>query len=311
MNFSPQEVLFALTNRCNLTCRHCSVKKDNSLLAKKTAIKFLRDCKHHGIDKIGFTGGEPFLATKLLFSLVQEAIRLNFVFNQITTNGVWFKNRKELRSILTKLYFLGYDGKFCLSVDACHKQSLKKIIIFIEEVLAVFKNKAILSIAYIQGLKDKNTKLKLEKLTRLLKAKLSKDKKYIKNQYLAIRLYKIDFSPVGKLSALKNPWDGQWFKEDYCQGPGNIFYVLPNGQVKPCCGYATDEGFLTIGNIRTDSVKDILINCTKSFAAKIFSLGLVNIRKCLEDQGVKFPGKTSNHCYFCYYLGKNKVYHTV
>ena len=31
------------------------------------------------------------------------------------------------------------------------------------------------------------------------------------------------------------PWDGAWFAEDYCEGPGQALIVNPRGEVKPCC----------------------------------------------------------------------------
>ena len=50
-----------------------------------------------------------------------------------------------------------------------------------------------------------------------------------------------------------NPWDGEWFEEDYCEGPGQALIVNPKGEVKPCCGFASDLDQLTIGNIHTDT----------------------------------------------------------
>ena len=44
-----------------------------------------------------------------------------------------------------------------------------------------------------------------------------------------------------------------WFEEDYCEGPGQALIVNPKGEVKPCCGFASDLDQLTIGNIHTDT----------------------------------------------------------
>ena len=48
-----------------------------------------------------------------------------------------------------------------------------------------------------------------------------------------------------------DPWDGDWFAEDYCEGPGQALIVNPRGEVKPCCGFASDLDQLTIGNIHS------------------------------------------------------------
>ena len=42
-----------------------------------------------------------------------------------------------------------------------------------------------------------------------------------------------------------DPWDGTWFEEDYCEGPGQALIVNPRGEVKPCCGFASDLDQLT------------------------------------------------------------------
>ena len=42
------------------------------------------------------------------------------------------------------------------------------------------------------------------------------------------------------------------------KGPGQALIVNPRGEVKPCCGFASDLDQLTIGNIHTDSVEDII-----------------------------------------------------
>jgi radical SAM protein with 4Fe4S-binding SPASM domain len=57
-----------------------------------------------------------------------------------------------------------------------------------------------------------------------------------------------------------DPWDGTWFQEDYCEGPGQALIVNPKGEVKPCCGFASDLDQLTIGNIYTDSVEEVIAN---------------------------------------------------
>jgi MoaA/NifB/PqqE/SkfB family radical SAM enzyme len=285
MVFYPEEVLFSPSTRCNLSCPHCSVEKQRKVLSSRIAVKFLKDCKKYGINRVGFTGGEPFLALDFLCAISRASVRLGMFFDRITTNGVWFKNKAGLNKALNKLYRSGYDGSICVSVDVFHRQSLEKVASFIKAASLFWD----VYIASVTGAKDNETNKKLRKLSFLLDEKL--------------RIIEIDLSPVGKASHLKNPWDGKWFKEDYCKGPGNVFYIMPDGSVKPCCGYASDLSVLTIGNIKTDSVRKIMKNTRKNkFVYQVFSLGLSKIRKELEDSSYRFPGKTSNHCYFCYYV---------
>ncbi len=306
MKYYPEEVLFSPTTNCNLKCSHCTVKRSKKTLPIGPAVKFLHGCKRIGIKKVGFTGGEPFLAIDFLCALVKRSIKEKMLFDRITTNGVWYKNKLGLEHALRRLYGAGYDGSFSVSVDAFHKQDLKKAALFINSVAAVWARADAVSIIYTGLSREDETRKKLKKLSRLLKARLASlngPYPHIKNGALFIKIHKIDLTPVGKAAKLKNPWDGKWFKEDHCKGPGNIFYIMPDGSVKPCCGYATDSESLTIGNIMRDTPKRILDNAREnSLVATIFDSGLSAIRKRARSMGVKFPGKTSSNCYFCHYI---------
>lgn len=237
---------------------------------------------------MGFTGGEPFLAIDFLCSLAKSALEEGMLFDRIMTNAVWYRDEADLKETLTRLYKAGYDGEICVSVDAFHRQDLKKVARFIRLASSIWNRKDLVTIAYTAGAADNITKARVESL---------------KDSSLFIRSFRIKLSPVGKAKALKDPWDGRWFKEDYCKGPGNVFFVMPNGSVKPCCGYANGRKELTVGNIRRDSAKKILKSTLKNrFVSAVFCSGLSRIRDRLERLGIKFPGKTSDHCYFCNFI---------
>lgn len=257
---------------------------------------------------VGFTGGEPFLAPKFLAALTRRAVRRRLVFDRIMTNGVWWPDRKSLEKTLLALRDAGYDGAICVSVDAFHRQDLRKTAEFIRTAVGVWRRPDVVSAAYVGGARSRATKEKLKKLAGLLGGRLKMAPAghgghgFIKGESAFIRISRIELSPVGKASRLKSPWDGAWFKEDYCRGPGNALFVQPDGSVKPCCGYANGQGRLTIGDIRRDSARRIIKNIGKNpFVSTIYNSGLGAIRKRLEKAGVKFPGKTTDHCYFCDY----------
>jgi len=272
MGFRPKEILFSPTADCNLSCPHCTNEKPKVILSKSTAIKFLRGSKRIGIDRVGFTGGEPFLALNFLCGIAAAAAREGFLFGKIMTNAVWHRDELHLGRTLERLFESGYDGSICVSVDAFHKQNLKKIARFIEMASAIWRRPDIVSIVYVTE-RESATKKKLHRLAQLLKARLSgfggthpvikstdnnsgragfpalgnrtggvppKRSDGVENLPYHIKIAKIDLSPIGNASKLKDPWNGRWFKEDYCKGPGGVFAVTPSGDVKPCCGYAND-----------------------------------------------------------------------
>ena len=97
----------------------------------------------------------------------------------------------------------------------------------------------------------------------------------------------IDLTPVGKAETLLDPWGKDWFKEDFCRGPGHVFYVLPDGSVKPCCGYATDSERLTIGNIYKDTAAKMLKNASRNpFVSAVFESGLSRRPRAADESTV-------------------------
>ena len=305
MAFHPEEILFSPTAKCNLACPHCNVIKSEASLSAKLAKRFLIGCKKYGINRIGFTGGEPFLAPGFLYSITRFAVENGLLFTGIVTNGVWYRNNKNLEEVLRKLFEAGYDGSILLSVDAYHKQDVRKLARFIDIVQSVWLRPDIVSILYVTG-RDRATKRKISKLAGILGGRLidfgCRDA-HIRASGLFIKMGEIDISPVGKAARLKDPWDGRWFREDYCKGPGNLFFVEPSGEVKPCCGYAAESKALGIGNMKRDSVSSLIKNIRQNrIVYAIFNSGLARIRKRLIRHGVKLPGKTSNHCFFCHYM---------
>jgi len=309
--FKAHEILFSPTSKCNLRCAHCEIKKYPMNLSKKAAIKFLNECADTGIKRLGFTGGEPFLALDFLCAITKEAIRCKMLFSRIMTNGVWFRTKKELTSSSNRLFCAGYDGDICISVDIFHSQNLQKVAFFIKTVLKIWNRRDMISISAVKGSLNSQTQERLKNLAKILNARLTNNThgySLMKNKNLFIKIFYIDLSPIGKASLLKNPWNKKWFKDDFCKGPGNVFFVLPDGTVKPCCGYANDSDMLTIGSIKRDTPQKLLRNVEKnSFVFKIFRSGFHPIRRALEKSGIHFPGKTTNHCFFCYYLTSGRL----
>jgi radical SAM protein with 4Fe4S-binding SPASM domain len=99
-------------------------------------------------------------------------------------------------------------------------------------------------------------------------------------------------------------WDGTWFEEDYCEGPGQALIVNPKGDVKPCCGFASDLDQLTIGNIHSHSAAEIVERGKKHpYVGPLFEKGLSHFKnEILSENPNALPGATSNHCHFCWHI---------
>ena len=164
--FFPSEIIFSVTENCNLKCSHCYVSRKSNTLDSEKCLKFLETCTLQ-IEKIGFTGGEPFLNLDFILKITEFAVKKDFLFDRIMTNGIWWNDESELLKKLSILYDSGYDGKICLSYDSFHNQNLQKTVQFIKTVLKIF-GKTSLEIQSVVKFSEKNKKIKKTSLFPLL-----------------------------------------------------------------------------------------------------------------------------------------------
>ena len=306
--FRPNYLSFAGTYQCNLACPHCCVPIEwTDRLDIPTALRFLEQAHAAGIDTLGFTGGEPFLYPEFLVALTSRAAALGFRFDKLMTNGVWHRDESHARTVLYALKDAGFNGKIGLSVDKFHGMDIAKLAEFCRVTREVVARDTVLSLSYASRSPDKG----LEPINRLAEAlggvvAWSKvlGRYMLVSDDLTMTACWNHLATVERAEALPgDPWDGVWFQEDYCEGPGQALIVNPRGEVKPCCGFASDLDQLTIGNIHTDSVEQVIAQGrAHPVVGTIFSKGLSAIRdEILGRDPSTLPGATSNHCYFCWY----------
>ena len=306
--FRPNYLSFAGTYQCNLSCPHCCVPIEwPDRLDISVAIRFLEDAYAHGIHLLGFTGGEPFLYAEFVVAVTRRAAELGFRFDKIVTNAVWFKSARQLRKTLTDLKNAGFTGKLGLGVDKFHGIHTPDLVTFCKTARAVFERDNIISLAYA----SRDPHYGLEPVHRLAQSldgivewSPLLHRYLLVSTDLTMTLNWNHLAPVERAEKLDGAWDGQWFEEDYCEGPGQALIVNPKGDVKPCCGFASDLDQLTIGNIHRDSVSQIIKNGREHpYVGVVFKKGLTAIREeILARDPDALPGATSNHCYFCWHV---------
>jgi radical SAM protein with 4Fe4S-binding SPASM domain len=306
--FRPNYLSLAPTYQCNLSCPHCCVPIEwTDRLDITTALRFLAQAHAAGIELLGFTGGEPFLYPEFLVALTRRAAELGFRFDKLMTNGVWHRDARHLRKVLVELRDAGFSGKIGLSVDKFHGMDIPKLAEFCLTARRVFDRDTILSLSYASRSPDKGRE-PIQRLAKELDGVIDWSpvlKRYLLvSDDLTMTLNWNHLATVERAESLPgDPWDGVWFAEDFCEGPGQALIVNPKGEVKPCCGFASDLDQLTIGNIHADSVDDIIRNGREHpYVGKVFREGLTAIRdEILSRDPAALPGETSNHCYFCWY----------
>jgi len=98
---APNSVLFDITYRCNMVCKHCLIggfpKEDEMNLNQIQSV--LEKLKEAGVFRVHFSGGEP-LIRKDIFDILKIASDLNFGItlssNGLLLNGRVFSRLKEL-----------------------------------------------------------------------------------------------------------------------------------------------------------------------------------------------------------------------
>ena len=299
-SFQPTEIIFSCTTACNLHCERCFVNREPKSLSIEAAKKLLLSCKGSSIDRVGFSGGEPFLYLDFLCEISRAVVENDMLFDQIMTNGDWWKDETELRAALQKLYDAGYDGKIGVSWDSYHGQSEERMMTFIRTVQEIFGEDSV----NIQTVTEGGESLPLAPASKLSYATPSS------GEYPATPpVYHLQRSfPSDDARAWQYK---KWFREDYCEGPGHILYVHADGNIAPCCGFANENPELFIGNINQD-LETILKNAASNQMVKIcYEEGLSHYRrhglkKLLKQQCKKLPkGKCGDICSFCDFVCKN------
>ena len=324
--FRPEEIIFVPTQACNLRCAHCFVPKNAEKLNLEKSLAFLNDAIDGGVSQIGFSGGEPFLALDFVCAIVQKTVEKGAYFDRLMTNAAAFEG-EEMKAAIEKLFDAGFDGTFGISFDAFHAQKIETIASFINAVEEIYQERNHVSLVctiHANAQADAKTAAMLKKLAAALDLTVEADEK---TGFPYALVYKdkletfmndgreADIIPVETIDFIaENPedesaWQSEtWFSEDFCAGPGHVYYVHANGNVAACCGYANECRALILGNINTMSYEQIAenaqVSCKSGFLGTVYKTGLLKEAKKLEKQGHKFPGKghTKDNCFFCRYL---------
>lgn len=292
-SFKPTEIIFGATDACNLHCPHCFVSRTPDKLSIQSAKDFITSAKTSSqypdyIEKIGFSGGEPFLYIDFLLEIIKFSVENDLMFDQIMTNGDWWKDESELEEKLQKIYDAGYDGKIGLSWDSFHNQKTERMETFISTVEKIFGEYS-LNIQSVIPFENQNSSYP--------------SAHDIQSMYPEIAVYPMEQSFPGNDP---RSWRmKKWFKDDYCQGPGNILYIHSNGNIAPCCGFANENPKLFIGNIN-DTFDEVMKKAEENPMIHLcYTQGLLKARKLLKKQKVSIPGKCHDICSFCDFVCNN------
>lgn len=315
--FNPDEIIFAVTGRCNLECPHCFVTRKNIDLIPEDSIKFLKSCLGSGINRIGFSGGEPFLNQDFILEISAFAVGQGFMFDRIMTNGVWWKTENHLKTSLKNLFQSGFDGKIGISWDSFHNQSPDQIGKFCTAAFEIWGDGSVIEIQSVipEGRHKTASMDNFKKLAEILgcKTKIFLNSKTGEGTIILENgtvFTKIECTPLSYKPDDPRSWKAKhWFRENYCRNTGQLLYVHPDGTIAPCCGMGNENPALKIGNIK-QSFQEILKQAEDNEIVQIcFKTGLLSeVRKETKKKGI-FPGKTRDPCAACSLLCNFKSRH--
>lgn len=321
--FFPYEIIFSVTDICNLKCKHCYIKKNNQKLDINATKKFLSSINstssENPITHIGFSGGEPFLHPTFIEEIVKVSVENDLLFDCIMTNGVWWKNQDELKNTLQKIYDAGFDGKIGISFDYFHALSYQNSCKNENNTESNFSKNNISShnfSSYLQKISDfcyavfeiwqDSSMIKIQSVNYMEKNHIFNPQKLIK-QLPDCFDYQVFIIEESYTTDDRRAWKNKkWFKEDFCSGPGQILYIHSDGRIAPCCGFANENEKLIIGNIN-QSFDQVIENAKKNQMVKLCYIdGLSSKIKELKKQKLLPKGKTKDNCTFCDFICKLK-----
>lgn len=317
--FQPVQIIFSPTSRCNLACSHCRVRRGPAELSAAEASAFLERCARGGIERVGFSGGEPFLRSEFLVEVSRTSVSQGLYFDRLMTNGDWFADEGELEETLSALFDSGFDGTFGLSSDSFHGQDPERLAVFLSAVFRIWNRKDCAEILSVRSPDEGPWQASMRVLAERLGGRLvlrdgepraiadaaPRGEEAAAGETLDIPILRFPYSAAGT----EDGWGARrWFREDFCEGPGNVFYVHPDGSVAVCCGFANENPSLIIGNVRDDDYDSLMKSASGNPHVRLcYDKGLDARRRELETSGTRFPGITDDICFFCDYLYRNKL----
>jgi MoaA/NifB/PqqE/SkfB family radical SAM enzyme len=120
---SVARITFEITSRCNLACKHCMRDRSNGKdLEFELIERILKEIKPYGIDKAGFTGGEPLIHPRFK-DIMETAVRMGYKASFVT-NGI---RLPEFADFLARPDIKAATERICISLDGASQETNDKI----------------------------------------------------------------------------------------------------------------------------------------------------------------------------------------
>lgn len=287
-----------VTTKCNFACEHCSVRGSpygKYTITRELIGKFIDELSSiPSVKLVAFSGGEPTLYLDELLYGIEYAHKKGFI-TRLVTNAWWARTYEEANKLIGVFKAHGLD-EINVSYDDFHAKFIK-VDNVANLVKAALENSLRVAIGVICLLDSYYT---ADNIKKILSEKIGIPITELEKRVVFIEDQP---TPVGGASDIYVTKTDKFVHNDIkcelgCVNIGRVLALLPNGDVKVCCGHAVfqqeNDPFL-LGNIMNER----LINMVRKAQQTLFYwwLHLRGPKKILEKIGVR--EQYVNLCHAC------------
>lgn len=233
---------FIFTNKCNAKCNFCcnnSSPKGIRGLDTNAILNIIDSAVNFGFRQVGLSGGEAMMRYRDILLIAKKCKSKEITFT-LATNGFWARDKAKAIQILSKLKDLGLS-RLLASHDEAHavwvsSQSFENMLCAAKEIDVP----VLVSSAYYREGKRLNELISHEALD-------------------GVKVYEnpVIWAGRAKSEPLSNMQFSDCIPESTCPSPVQIT-INYDGNAYPCCSVSGFSKHLILGNIKTDSLEDIL-----------------------------------------------------
>jgi MoaA/NifB/PqqE/SkfB family radical SAM enzyme len=295
--------LIAITNRCNLSCRHCNIDKNHPLLQtaaeRDNILGWIKQIAS-SYDKTGvsFMGGEPFLCLDDLVEYVKCA-KENGLLSSVITNGFWAKSIESAEKTLNKLSGLDL---VIVSSDKYHLEFINKETVY-NLIDACLKRDIAVHVNVVAADREEG-----KEISRIYTEKYG-DRIFVGIAQMFRRYPPHDFE-IEEFNFAKRPY----LLRKKCEIMSHPITV--DGDVYKCCSgvrLEMNKGPFYLGNLMQEPYEELIKKRDKSVIYRFMhKYGPVGLAKVISMSPLKneFSEKTFTHqCDMCMWAFENEDFY--
>jgi len=276
--FNFASIVFELTDKCPIHCRSClrsSSSRNGSVMSYEQVCSILDNLGSKGsFREVGFSGGECFLFPDLLLALCRYAYQEKGLPSVISTNGFWAKTPQVSRSTLKRFADNGLTA-LMVSVDDFHLEQLASSCIENCVKAALDQDVEVT----LQVITTKHSR-RIDELRRLLR---------LDDETEGVVWIENPCDPIGRAAAEVPENELEWHPYRH-RGVCSILRLVSirlDGSVCLCCGSGAEAAGLSLGNISTDSIDQIIERANRSAVVNLLAIdgGPLSLLEVLEKHG--------------------------